>query len=116
MTVTDHYFALLPCAGSGQRAATVQPKQYEPLAGVPLVVHTLRAWENVPALTRGVLVVAPDDTHMAPLLAQFPQPRFESVPVGGPPVLPACWQACSICSPMGPSPTIGCWCTMPPAA
>jgi 2-C-methyl-D-erythritol 4-phosphate cytidylyltransferase len=83
MTVTDHYFALLPCAGSGQRAATVQPKQYEPLAGVPLVVHTLRAWENVPALTRGVLVVAPDDTHMAPLLAQFPQPRFESVPVGG---------------------------------
>ena len=83
MTATDHYFALLPCAGSGQRAATVQPKQYEPLAGVPLVVHTLRAWENVPALTRGVLVVAPDDTHMAPLLAQFPQPRFESVPVGG---------------------------------
>jgi 2-C-methyl-D-erythritol 4-phosphate cytidylyltransferase len=83
MTAPDHYFALLPCAGSGQRAGTAQPKQYEPLAGVPLVVHTLRALGAVPALTRGVLVVAPDDTHMAPLLSQFPQPRFEAVPVGG---------------------------------
>lgn len=83
MTATEHYFALLPCAGSGQRAGTSQPKQYAPLAGVPLVVHTLRALGTVPVLARGVLVVAPDDSHMAPLLAQYPQPGFERVPVGG---------------------------------
>ena len=83
MTAPDHYFALLPCAGFGQRAGTVQPKQYQPLAGLPLVLHTLRALAGVSALTRGVLVVAPDDTHMVPLLSQYPQPRFETVPVGG---------------------------------
>ena len=47
MTAPDHYFALLPCAGSGQRAGTVQPKQYQPLAGLPLVLHTLRALAGV---------------------------------------------------------------------
>ena len=83
MTATEHYFALLPCAGAGQRAGTAQPKQYEPLAGLPLVVHTLRALGAVPALARGVLVVAPGDTHMAPLLSTHPQPGFERVPVGG---------------------------------
>ena len=83
MTASEHFYALLPCAGSGQRAGTAQPKQYEPLAGVPLVVHTWRALGAVPALRRGVLVVAPDDTHMAPLLAQYPQPGFEMAPVGG---------------------------------
>jgi 2-C-methyl-D-erythritol 4-phosphate cytidylyltransferase len=83
MTVSEHFFALLPCAGSGQRAGTAQPKQYEPVAGVPLVVHTLRALGAVPALSRGVLVVAADDTHMGPLLAQYPQPGFEVAAVGG---------------------------------
>jgi 2-C-methyl-D-erythritol 4-phosphate cytidylyltransferase len=83
MTASEHFFVLLPCAGSGQRAGTVQPKQYEPLAGVPLVVHTLRALGAVSALQRGLLVVAPDDTRMATLLADYPQPGFEAVPVGG---------------------------------
>lgn len=80
---TDHLFALLPCAGVGQRAGTTQPKQYEPLAGVPLVVHTLRALEGVPAIDRGVVVVSPTDTTMAGVLQQYPQSRFRLAPVGG---------------------------------
>jgi len=83
MTVTERCFALLPCAGSGQRAGTAQPKQYEPLAGWPLVVHTLRALAAVPMLERGLVVVAPDDTRMALLLTEFPQAGFEVAPVGG---------------------------------
>ena len=83
MTASEHFYALLPCAGSGQRAGTLQPKQYEPLAGVPLVVHTLRALSAVTAFKRGVLVVAPDDTQMVGVLAQYPQAAFGVAPVGG---------------------------------
>ncbi len=83
MNTPDHFFALLPCAGSGQRAGTAQPKQYEPLAGVPLVVHTLRALAAVPQLSRGLLVIAPDDNTMAGVLQQYPQPLFDLAPVGG---------------------------------
>jgi 2-C-methyl-D-erythritol 4-phosphate cytidylyltransferase len=83
MTANEQFFVLLPCAGSGQRAGTAQPKQYEPLAGVPLVVHTLRSLGAVPAIQRGVLVVAPDDTRMAPLLQQYPQPGYDIAAVGG---------------------------------
>lgn len=83
MTASEQFFALLPCAGAGQRAGTSQPKQYEPLAGMPLVVHTLRALGSVPVIRAGVLVVAPDDTRMVPLLAQYPQPGYAVAPVGG---------------------------------
>lgn len=83
MTTPEQFFALLPCAGAGQRAGTAQPKQYEPLAGVPLVVHTLRALGAVSAIGRGLLVVAPDDTRMSPLLKQHPQPGYDIAAVGG---------------------------------
>ena len=55
------FFALIPCAGHGSRAATIQPKQYEPIAGQPMVMHTLAAFAAVPALARTWVVVAPDD-------------------------------------------------------
>ena len=55
------FFALIPCAGNGSRAATLQPKQYEPIAGQPMVMHTLAAFAAVPALARTWVVVAPDD-------------------------------------------------------
>lgn len=60
-------FALLPCAGSGSRAGTAQPKQYQPVAGVPMVRHTLAAFAGVPRIARVLVVVAPgDDTLRAP--------------------------------------------------
>ena len=34
-------YALVPCAGVGERAGTAGPKQYEPLAGSTVVGHTL---------------------------------------------------------------------------
>lgn len=76
-------YALIPCAGAGSRAQTVQPKQYQRLLGVPMVVHTLRAFEAVPELTRGVLVVAPDDSLMADVLRTHPQSLFEVSYSGG---------------------------------
>jgi 2-C-methyl-D-erythritol 4-phosphate cytidylyltransferase len=54
-------FALVPCAGSGQRAGTAVPKQYQPVAGRPVVAHTLAALAAVPALAAVLVVLAPDD-------------------------------------------------------
>lgn len=53
--------ALLPCAGTGSRAGTDIPKQYQPIAGQPMVVHTLDALRAVTRLSSCVVVVAPDD-------------------------------------------------------
>jgi len=64
---TPRCFALLPCAGSGSRAGTAQPKQYHPVAGQPLVRHTLAAFAKVPRIARVLVVVAPgEDTLQAP--------------------------------------------------
>ena len=55
------YFALVPCAGLGIRAATAGPKQYQPLAGRPMVMHTLAALAAVRRIVKTVVVVAPGD-------------------------------------------------------
>ena len=56
------FWALIPCAGSGSRAATAGPKQYEHIAGRPMVEHTLRAFAGVPRLAATLVVLAPGDT------------------------------------------------------
>src|SRR4051812_15689966 len=55
------FFALVPCAGTGSRAGTGGPKQYERIAGQPLVWHTLAAFGAVKRIARTVVVVAPGD-------------------------------------------------------
>jgi 2-C-methyl-D-erythritol 4-phosphate cytidylyltransferase len=51
----------VPCAGSGSRAGTEIAKQYQVVAGLPLVRHTLAAFAQVPAVVSTLVVVAPDD-------------------------------------------------------
>jgi 2-C-methyl-D-erythritol 4-phosphate cytidylyltransferase len=53
--------ALVPCAGSGSRAGTASPKQYQPLAGRPLVHHTLQALAGVTRLATVLVAVVPGD-------------------------------------------------------
>ncbi|HNV59334.1 MAG TPA: 2-C-methyl-D-erythritol 4-phosphate cytidylyltransferase, partial [Rhodoferax sp.] len=65
-------WALIPCAGTGSRAGSDGPKQYQPVAGQPMVLHTLAAFSAVRRLA-GVLVVvsAGDDffdTHDATII------------------------------------------------
>lgn len=72
-------FALIPCAGSGSRAATAQPKQYELIAGRPMVMHTLAAFASVPGLTQTLLVLAPDDVFFD----QTPLPGVHVTRCGG---------------------------------
>ena len=62
---TARCHALLPCAGTGSRAGTGIPKQYQPIAGQPMVMHTLDALRAVPRLDRCVVVIASDDVFWA---------------------------------------------------
>jgi 2-C-methyl-D-erythritol 4-phosphate cytidylyltransferase len=55
------FYALVPCAGTGSRAGTPGPKQYERIAGQPMVWHTLAAFAAVKRIAKTVVVVAPGD-------------------------------------------------------
>ena len=64
-------WALIPCAGSGSRAGSVGPKQYQMLAGQPLVMHTLAAFDGVTRLHRVALILAVGDTALDHLNAHY---------------------------------------------
>jgi len=70
--------ALLPCAGTGSRAGTGIPKQYQPILGVPMVLHTLAALRSVTRLTQIVVVVAPGDAFWT-----TGHPRITALHCGG---------------------------------
>ena len=50
--------AVVPAAGSGSRMGAQVPKQYLPLAGIPLLGHALRVLDTSPVIQSIVLVVA----------------------------------------------------------
>ena len=82
---TARFWALLPCAGTGSRAlapgaAADLPKQYQPVAGQPLVLHTLAAFAQVARIARTLVAVAAGDTF----LQSYPHPGYACVPCGGP--------------------------------
>jgi 2-C-methyl-D-erythritol 4-phosphate cytidylyltransferase len=56
--------ALVPCAGSGERAGVGQPKQYAALAGATVVAHALDALARVPRIAQTLVVLAPDDARV----------------------------------------------------
>lgn len=58
---TPRLYALVPCAGQGERAGTAGPKQYETLAGRTVVGHTLTALGRVSRLHRVLVVLSPSD-------------------------------------------------------
>lgn len=77
-TPVPRCFALLPCAGTGSRAGTASPKQYQPLAGLPLVRHTLAALQAVDRIERCLVVVAAGD-----LFLSLDHDRIELADCGG---------------------------------
>lgn len=55
------YFALVPAAGSGSRMGELRPKQYLPLAGLPLLHHAVATLCAIPAVDRVYVVLAASD-------------------------------------------------------
>lgn len=54
-------YALVPCAGVGERAGAGGPKQYRRVAGITVVAHSLAALARVQRITRTLVVLAADD-------------------------------------------------------
>lgn len=80
VSLNPRFHALVPCAGKGLRAATLQPKQYTSVAGKPMVEHTLVALSQVPRLSQVWVVVHPEDTSFATHVSSF---QGQVLPVGG---------------------------------
>lgn len=78
-------FALVPCAGTGSRAGTLKPKQYELIAGQSMVMHTLAALGSVERLQQVHVVVSPSDSHVWPEGPEGQRGRrpFERIACGG---------------------------------
>ena len=56
-------FAIVPAAGQGTRMGDAVPKQYIPLAGKPLMLHSLEALAAVARIECICVVLAPGDRH-----------------------------------------------------
>ena len=88
-------WALVPCAGTGSRAGSSVPKQYQSVAGSPMVMHTLAAFSEVACIANTLVVVAAEDRffdvlHMPaltgpalPELPELPRASFIVANCGG---------------------------------
>ena len=82
------FWAVIPCAGTGSRALppgqppgdALLPKQYQPVAGQPLVLHTLAAFALVPRIQATLVAVAAGDRF----LDAYPSASFFLAECGGP--------------------------------
>ena len=68
---TPRIWVVIPCAGTGSRAGSVLPKQYQCIAEQPMVLHTLAAFATAPRIERIVVVVARDDCFFADVSFAF---------------------------------------------
>ncbi len=79
--------AVIVAAGAGTRFGRETPKQFLPLAGIPVVVHAIRAFRDL-AEVREVVVALPGErfahwnAHVTPFLAEE-GPSVRGVPGGG---------------------------------
>jgi 2-C-methyl-D-erythritol 4-phosphate cytidylyltransferase len=76
-------YALVPCAGVGQRAEGGGPKQYLNVAGQAVVAHTVQALAQVSRLTATLVVLAPDDKQFEQHAPAFAGPRAWLARCGG---------------------------------
>src|SRR5256885_9581721 len=61
--MTARYFGLVPAAGSGSRFGADVPKQYSPLAGRPMLYHSIARLLGTPEVEIAFVVLAPGDTE-----------------------------------------------------
>lgn len=76
-------YALVPCAGVGERAGTARPKQYAEVAGRPMVAHALAALDTVQRLAATLVVLAPGDRWFERCVPQFGGARQWQARCGG---------------------------------
>ena len=102
------FHALIPCAGTGSRAGTALPKQYQSVAGQPMVMHTVQALAGLPQIASGWVVLSPSDDFAWP--AQDWPLHFRRAPCGGASRAESVFKGLQDMLSAGWTPRIGCWC------
>ena len=77
------FYAIVPAAGSGARFGAQMPKQYLPVAGRPLIFHTLYTLCHYAPIERVIVVLAPDDPWWGRYDWEAMGPKLETVYRGG---------------------------------
>lgn len=74
--------AIIPAAGLGKRFGA--KKQFLEIAGKPVLIHTLQAFETAPSVTH-VVVVVPQEEKQAvhEMLARYPLKKISAIVPGG---------------------------------
>ncbi|MEP6788327.1 MAG: 2-C-methyl-D-erythritol 4-phosphate cytidylyltransferase [Acidobacteriota bacterium] len=76
--------AIIVAAGSGQRFASSQPKQFIPILGKPLIIHTLERFEASPVIDEIVLVLSMEGRDEFALISgKYTFPKLRPVVTGG---------------------------------
>jgi 2-C-methyl-D-erythritol 4-phosphate cytidylyltransferase len=77
--------AVIAAAGLGRRMQKDIPKTYLPLAGKPILIHTLEVFERVPEVHEVLVVVHPEDLEFCQeeILAPYPLKKVLRVVPGG---------------------------------
>ena len=76
-------YALIPAAGSGSRMGAEIPKQYQMLAGEPLIRHAVRVLCAHARVAQVFVVLAPGDTHFRQIDWSAHKGRLEHLYCGG---------------------------------
>ena len=76
--------AIIVAAGSGKRFTAEQPKQFVPLLGKPLIIHTLERFDSCPSIDEIVLVLSKEGVHVfSQISGQFEIVKIRSIVTGG---------------------------------
>ena len=76
--------AIIVAAGRGTRAKTEIPKQYQPLAGSPVIAHAINALLRARQISEIICVIHPDDAqHYQNAVANIFDPRLQPPVFGG---------------------------------
>ena len=84
-------FVLIPCAGQGSRASLPSAdgvlglsKQYQPIAGMPMIIHTVEAFRSLGPVLAGLwLVISPDDRDFENVFPGFKAEGEQLLRAGG---------------------------------
>jgi len=76
--------AIIPAAGRGLRMGLPLPKQFVELDGIPIIIHTLRIFQEIAAIGHIVVVVPADNCEpVSDLISRYQLDKVSDVVAGG---------------------------------
>ena len=84
-TARGRVIAVIPAGGTGTRMGADVPKQFLPLGGVPMLLHSLRAFDRAPSVDAVILVVPHEEQRRAltDVIERYGVKKVQKVIAGG---------------------------------